>query len=506
MSIANLITNIDDLKFNDGVSKVESRQIPCDRVVSGTGFSDGDLHFRFVVAGNTWWVPSKSFISMRTTISSTGTTQPTLASDMAPAMGYSACLWSGVDLRVADQPISRISSSLPQIDACRTRLMKSKAWLDGPGKSTNFWESSYVARQHSVVSNSLSEKTVKYVDLTGTSLAISTAGVPTGVGTLLSTELAVGDVIVVGGSRFTVLTASSNATGSDMTVYPAPAVAIAANTDFHREITTYEPARQQRNVIETVWRPPLGVFSINHPLPPGEYDLVLSPNTSKYNLAAIQVGSGAIGTKNVTMQNIYFNVATIEATTPPDDFTYYIDLYEIQLQNKSITTESNDEQSIDLTVPATTFALSYATQEVSAGSNPIYSPTLFKSGNRQEQNLKRLRINYAGQTIPNNETLDYSTAGVDYMTKLYTDTLMNSNAFDDDNGGPGESKQDWLDRGVLVHYKFTKVAGDGSTRALVQVTLNSNSTSNALLFAHYRMVAKITYRAKRVESVKVDMA
>lgn len=517
MSVSNLITSIDQLRVGDGISKIESRQIPPDRVVSGTNFKDGDLHFRFTVGGNNWFIPSKSYLSMRTTIASAGTTQPTLASDMAPAPGYASCFWSGCELRIADTPVSRITNNVAQIDAVRTRLMKSKNWIDTVGKSTNFWDHSYVSRQHSVVSNAISDdKRLKYVDLTGASVTIlgaspfteanpntiqANAGRLTGVGTLFNNELAAGDIIVVNGIRYHVATVVDNL---NITVQPVPATNIAPTNDFHLEITTHEPALQQHNVIESVWQPPLGVFDVDHPLPPGDYDLVLSPNTSNYNASAIQVEGGVIGAKNVTMQNLYFNVAVIEASNIPEDFTYYLDLKETSVQLRPLTSVSNDEQTLDFTVAPTTFALSYATQEVGSGTNPIYPPTLFKSGDLQERNLKRLRLNYAGQTQPINETLDYSTA-TDYMTKLYTDTLMNSNAYADTHG-VGESKADWVARGPLAHYRFSKPSNDGSTRVNLQVTLNTTSTTNAMLFSHFKNVAKISYRNKRVESVSVDYA
>lgn len=502
MSVKNLITDVEQLRLAGGnVSKSELEEVPPDRTITGTGFAGGSIHFRYTVGGNRWWIPSKSFLSMRTTLTTDGTTQPTLTSDMAPSPGYSACLWNGVELRVSDKPISRITAELPLIDAAKTRLTKSKAWIDSVGKSTNYWEHSYVKRRHSIVSNHLSEdKEAKYVDLTGTSVAIAAAdGAVTGVATLLSTETAVGDILVVNGVRYAVTVASADATGTNMIVEPAPNVNVAATTNFHKEVETWTTARQRHNVIETVWQPPLGIFDSSTPLPPGDYDLVLTPNTSNYNNAAIQVSTGTIGTKAITMQQMNFYVYTMDAENIPDDFTYYLDLTECSVERRLLTSASNAEQNLNFTVAPTTFALSYASQESTAGSNPIYPPTMFVSGDVQERNLKRLRLNYAAQTQPINETIDLST-NTDYMTKLYVDSLLNSNAYSDTHGA-GENKDDWLSRGPLAHYTFRKPANDGSTRVNMQVTLNTASTTNALLFSWYKQIVQITYRNGRVETV-----
>ena len=70
---------------------------------------------------------------------------------MAPAPGYTANLFTGCELRQSDTPISRITSNLPQIDAVRTRLMKSRSWIDSVGASTNFWDVDHTKRRHSIL-------------------------------------------------------------------------------------------------------------------------------------------------------------------------------------------------------------------------------------------------------------------------------------------------------------------------------------------------------------------
>ena len=107
MSVRGLITNIDELKQKKGnYSKISYRQITADRAVSGTQFANGEIHMKWSVSGNNWWIPNKSFLAVRSNLYSTGTTQPTLLSDMAPAPGYTANLFTGCELLQSDTPIS----------------------------------------------------------------------------------------------------------------------------------------------------------------------------------------------------------------------------------------------------------------------------------------------------------------------------------------------------------------------------------------------------------------
>jgi hypothetical protein len=354
-----------------------------------------------------------------------------------------------------------------------------------------------------------SEKKAVYVDMTGTSVAIAVTGIITGVATALDDELAIGDVLVVGGSRYTVVTAATDATGTSSIVHPAPAVAIAATAGFHREVETYTQnggTRARYHKLETCWQPPLGIFDINTPLPAGDYDLVLTPNTSNYNSAAIQVGSGAIGAKNITLEHMYFNVNVIEAENVPADFTHFLDLHETSVQLKNLTSGTSTEQTFDYTVPPTTYAMSTAVQEIGAGSNPLYPPTQFTSVSNEERNLNRIRLSYAGQVQPSPDfVLEYATSGQDYLTKLYTHMAMESGAFRTGSSSLHEDKDTWVARGPLSHFKFSKPAGDGSTRVDLAIQCNT-TTSKVMLFSHYTNVAEITYRNHRAESVNLSYA
>ena len=500
------MTSVADVKQNkSNVSKLAYRQITADRGITGPDFPNGEIIYRFTISGNSWWIPSKSFLSMRSSLYSTGTTQPALGGDQAPAPGFMACMFSQTEMRLDDRPLSRVNAFLPQVDALKTRLTKSKAWRDSVGKSTNFWEPDFDKRQASIVSNIVideEEKVEQKVALTGNTIAIAAAGTLTGVGTLLNTELDVGDILVVNGVRYQVTTAATDATGTTSVVAPT-VVDIPATADFYK-IVPRRPTSgaQQRNQVETTWQPPLGVFDISTPLPPGNYSLHLTPNTSNYKNAVFESVTNALTTQDVSVLNMYFNACVVEADNIPDDFTYFLDLSEITVQPKALAT-TNGEQVLDFSVPPTTYAISVATQQKAAGSSTLYPPTKFTLQNNEEQTLTQQRVTYAGQVQPSPDLQVTYTGAADHMTKLYVNNLMAANGYDSD---VLESKKEWLEMGILTHYTFLKPAGDASTRVDLALTLNNPTSGNAMVFSHHSQVAEITYQNGRVVSVRLEFA
>ena len=507
MSLSALMTTVDAVKNNkSNVTKVSYRQVTPDRSVSGTNFANGEIIYRFTVSGNSWWIPSKSFVSLRSKIYSTGTTQPTVATDQAPAPGFTACLFSQAEVRLDDRPLSRINAFLPQIDALKTRLTKSKAWRDSVGKSANFWDPNFDKRRASIVSNEVideDEVVEQRIKLSGTSITVAANGtISASTGTALSAETAIGDIIVVSGIRMTVTTAATNAAGATMVLSPTT-VALPATANFYmvkpRLPTT---GIRRHNLVETVWQPPLSIFDINTPLPPGNYSLHLTPNTSNYKNASIESVSAALTTQDVVVDHMYFNACVAESENIPDSFKYYLDLSEIAVQPKQLSASAG-EQVLDFSVPPTTYALTVASQQASAGSSTLYVPTKFKLQDDEDLTLTQLRVSYAGQVQPSPDLQVSYTTATDHLAKLYVTNLMNANGYDSD---VLESKKEWQDMGIFSHYTFLKPADDSSTRVDVAITLNTPTSANCLLFSHFSSVAEITYQSGRTTSVRLDYA
>ena len=506
MSVSNLMTNVDEIKANkSSISKVAYREIAPSRNVQGTSFPNGEIIYRFTVSGNSWWIPAKSYLSLKSKLYSTGTTQPSLDSDMAPSPNFTACMFSGCAVRVDDRPLGRISAFLPQIDAIKTRLTRSKAWRDSVGKSTNYWETDFYKRQSSIVSNVVSdpdETKIKRVNvLTGTSVSVAAAtGIVTAtLTTQLHTDFPVGSTMVIDGVEYQVITASD---GTHVTVEPSPVVDVAATTDVYRLLKTYGAVAQKHNIVETVWQPPLGIFDVTTPLPPGNYSIHLTPNTSNYKNSSFESVSAALTTQNVEVERMDFMACTVEGDNAPSDFSYYLDLNEIAVQPKELGSSTSD-QVLDFSVAPTTYAMSIATQHKTAGSSTLYPPTKFTAAGA-ESNLTNLRLTYAGQVQPSPDWSLSRSGNTDHYTKMYLSTLMHSNSYDMD---VIESKKEWLALGPISHFSFMKPFNDGSTRVDCAVSYSADpSTANLLMFSHYTNVAQITYRGDRTENVTLSYA
>jgi len=508
MSTKNLMTSMEAVTSNkSSITKLSYRQIGPDRGISGSDFPNGDVIYRFSVSGNNWWIPSKSYLSLRSNLYSTGTTQPSLTSDMAPAVDYTACLFQAAEMRLDDRPMSRVTSFLPQIDALKTRTSRSKAWRDSIGKSTNYWEIDHERRKAAIVSDVIAdhnEVVEEKIQMTGTSIAISTSGVLTGVATALSAELAVGDVLAVNGVHYQVTTAPTDATGTT-SVVTSPVTAVPASTDFYklyrRTPTTYA---QRDNTVETIWVPPLAIFDVSTPLPPGSYELRLTPNTSNYKNAAVESVGAALTTQDVYVDNMYFNACVVESENIPDNFTYYLDMNEIAFQSKALNATAS-EQTLDVTVPATTYAISVACQQKAAGSSTLYSPTKFKLQSNEDLNLTQLRLTYSGQTSPSPDYTVTYDSGTDHLTRVYANGIMNAHGYNND---VLESKDEWLDMGWIHHATFMKPRDDASTRLDLSLSFGTGAptSANALVFAHHSQVLKVDYSAGRVSNVRLELA
>ena len=130
----------------------------------------------------------------------------------------------------------------------------------------------------------------------------------------------------------------------------------------------------KQSTFEVVWQPPCAIFDEDTPLPPGNYSIVLTPNTS-YQKASIEAKADDKGQVTVTQMHLY--VAQIDGATPPADFTYFLDLQEVDCTAQTI---NNKDEQLDFNVKPSTYALSVAMQAGTAGANQTTKKDLVKKG------------------------------------------------------------------------------------------------------------------------------
>ena len=254
------------------------------------------------------------------------------------------------------------------------------------------------------------------------------------------------------------------------------------------------------NEIETVFQPPLAIFDEDTPLPPGNYSIVLTPNT-KYDTSAVERKPLTTNNGQVQVKQMHLYVATVDGETPPKDFSYYLDLQEVRCTPQTIR---NAEEHQDITVKPSTYAISVALQHETAGSSQDYPPVKFSGADGDERKLERLRIQYASQTVPSPDANPSYAGKKDHMTRMYNDTLLNTNMLW--SAGGVEDKVAWL-TSPIYHYQFLKQSGDTSTHATINYSFSSiTAAPNLLVFDWFSNVAMIQYRDGRILTTQTESA
>jgi hypothetical protein len=535
-SIFDLKTSVDELDAtNQGTSRMAYDQHPPTRDITNGAFSNGAIRYRFSTAGQKWWMPSRSYLRMRMSITKNGTDALDIADGVAPTMGTCASLFQSAEMRINDKVVSRIGDFMPQIDALETRLSKSKSWLDSAGNSTNLWQTDFAERQSVVAVDGKKSSNVSnesyFPFAAATTLAISDAGVATLVGENNGTaaipngaaatlKVNVGDIIKIGAKVFEVTEVTAGASTFQVNVLiPITAVGVtqikaggvdtgAIQVAFSRAINT---ARRLKD-FELIWTPPLSLFKIDHALPSGNYELILTPQPG---VTFQQYGIESLVNKipnqdyKLSVEDMYFYCNVVDGKRA-DDITYLLDLDTTSCQSDNIKTTALQQRNFD--VSPSTYALSVAYQDLRVGQDTRFSPSKFKSYNNNgdvntELNLERFYLNYAGQSLPAPDADPTFDVNIDKTTQRYADTMLyNGGIFD---AGGCETIEEYHDRGSYYYFSIPRDGSDRSTQVAVHNQFKTNTevtNMRALLFAHSKQVARVSVSDGRVVSVSLEDA
>lgn len=561
-SIFDLKTNTDELSStNEGTSRMEYDQHPPTRDVVDSNFANGAIHFRFQTSGQKWWIPSRSYIRTRFSLTKGDNTPIDTAFGVAPNMGLMSNLFQSAEMRINDKVVSRVADFMPQVDALETRLTKSKSWLESIGKSTNWWEENQALRLVEVASDGTVVKdTVAVAPAETTStrvqMGFDAAGGAQAERNQVDYDAATGRLVYSQGTDgnglanfggqfqvgdFFVFTGAIqgdpdgvrdvkmevinivDAVTLEVRTSGANDVATDGQNDFIRIRPNPLAAPPSRRVqqFELTWCPPLSLFKIGHALPSGRYELVLNPQTNtSYQKRAIETilgqpsknpqlsGPGDPANFKLSVVNMYLYCATVEGPRA-DDITYLLDLEQTRCQSEKIST--TDFQQVNFDVSPSTYALTVAYQDLRAGENTAISASKFKSYEAvnvptvaQEQKLDRFFINYAGQNLPAPDADPDFVAGKDYTIQRYVETQIYSGAYFDTGGA--ETIEEWHDRGSYYYFSWPRDGTDRSTRVNVHQKFNAGDVTNmrCLLFDHSKQVARVRVQDGRVVDVQVE--
>ena len=285
-------------------------------------------------------------------------------------------------------------------------------------------------------------------------------------------------------------------------------------TDWYlieRNLTT---STESHNQLQATWFPScLGIFQETKPLGAGDYRIQASPSAN-YKINAVESVQGYVSHEFLVLDVKFY--AAIAKLMIPDQVQ---DLYltEWQAQSKVMTTP---DQNLSWTVPASTSELYVFLQSGKAGQSVLYPPSKFQAEGNAEQNLLRLQITYANVSRPQTiwqsgftNSINVNDVSKNLLTQLYTSSLLETDRYY--NEGGAETMNDWLARGCLFCFKFSKAEFDLSTQCQLQVQYSDPTGTNddtvttpfptdsrVFLVAKYSRTVQITTSGGMVSAVR----
>lgn len=546
------------------INKFNYRQYPATRDVSGTSFSNGSQTWRWQGASNQWFIPSQSYMRFRFKITKAdGTSQPDVAQDVAPAMNVCSQFYQSMSMKMGGNTVSSISDYVAQCDTLKKRLHCSKSALDSLEDSKGFWDADFKVRQSKIVSDGFYLKDVSerfpitpssaldreqlgfdgkgggsdstnrlaYADNTG---VITFTKGASGANLPAALPFSQGDYI-----QFTALQGvlqsddkigkparilSVNSAAGTITV---PASSFGADiTADSRHVWERLRVRQgegdandalRKNEVECIWRPTLSLFDVAHPLPMNcMYEMILNPHTQQTiqnRIVQSLTGKAPDTDFKVSFEQVYLYLAEIEGP-PIEDSSFLLELNEMTIQTEHVDSKSFSQKNFDVSPSTKAITVFYQDERSNAGtavSDSLFkayagtlSPGVFRVGAlTEEQKLKRFYMHYAGQKYPQVDWDPTLTASKNHFTQLYIETLGASGSIFDVGGS--ETFEDWLERGLYLHFQTPRHPSDRSTRASVHQEFDSTADVDNLRLAvcsHYTQVFRVQIKNGRVTDIK----
>jgi hypothetical protein len=498
------------------MAELTYREILPQRSVDDNSFSRGVQNFIWSLGHPTSCILNKSYFRFEVEVNPDRTVgdAPILSNLIAPADNAISCLYNNVQFYAGGRQVSQCINGCPQASQCKARLTESSATLETLGADAKLLEGEFMKRQQMVCGDaqksSLSPDrdmrplTNVMADQRTATIAIDAAGAVTGVDTTLQ-DFTAGDTLVVGDYRFQFQEITSDTTA---VVTPAPVQAIPAENDAYviKQTPTISKGAYKFFVM---WCPPIGAFDISTPLPSGDYRIAMNPSQD-YKSAAIEslLGSQAAPANpayyNFKVNGVRFYLATVKMTVPQ---SLEATIYEQEVQSKPFTTASN---TLNFTIPASTRAISVFFQSDDAGKNTLIPPTkfqVFPNGGVEKPalTLENIQLTYANQTKPSvrwESNYDRATL-TNELQQRYYDTYLHAGMLGPYQTGGIDRFEEFLEKGLLVHYSWDRDSDDRSTELQVSASFSQalGAGSSMYVVAWYRRVLAIDSVAGQVREV-----
>jgi len=479
----------------------------CTRTPTAENFASGGVQeFPFSVGPPYAWCPKKSYFRFKislVTYNPAGSVIPLKPSDLT-AFADNVCgnLYDNVYLKAGSSSISSCTQFPYQCSALKARIENSLPFLKSMGSSVAANEASFqkrilactrwnmnVASQTGIgayddrdvykpydaanianFANSTVEfKAANSGALTGANTNFN-QGMPLGSGNTGGPVLA-GDIIVIKGVPYTVMATAANAI--DLVVSPVPTAIMAATTDWFivRSDTIRSP--QASNSIMVLWQPPLGIMDYTDYIGSGDFSFIMNPNAN-FELMGVETKNpnwSAVRNFKLKIDEVQLMVYQQKMSIPQGISNYFLDEYVMDAKPYSTNLTFN--------VSEATRAIVIFLQDNRAGTDPLNPPSMFKTRDNSDLNLKSIQVQYANVSKPSTPyQSDYvpavaaDTTSLNQLQQRYHDSLFES-GIDVDAVGC-ESFADWMRRGPFYYFSFDRDMSNKAT--VVQVSLQFTGT------------------------------
>ena len=480
------------------------RQVTSKRAVSGNNFPQGVIDYDFSIGGSTAWVPSRSYLRVGLTVSDGAGNQPNYNKQIAIADGVCGNLFNNVYMRAGGQDISSLVNYVPQGSAIKNRTMKSGAWLKSLGASAFGLQPDFNTRVKQVSTGTPTTvdgelQTFKLGTLANKDsyqVTISILGAVASANADFS-GLTIGDSIMIDGIMYP-LTAVNVVAGT-ATTSNVPVVAISSGATGTALGVKNENTGSGRNVVYVMYQPPIGIFDHDKPMGSGDYRLQLNPNAYYKTSCVESVLDLVAGSDfNITVDSMELYIATCNIAIPPTGVETLF-LNELNIQSKTLS--GTGDQNFDFTIPSSTKAISVFVQSGNSGNTVLLPPSMFKTKDKSDTNIRSLQLTYANQTKPSTRWQSEYASNTNRLQQRYLDTQIESGLVFSDGGS--ETFADFIKRGLYYHYGWIRDSSDRSTQLQLNIDYSAiEADAKIFVVSHFTRTIEISVSNGFVSDVK----
>lgn len=293
----------------------------------------------------------------------------------------------------------------------------------------------------------------------------------------------------------------------------------AGQLNFGKIVHKQSVKAKQAKIFSLIYVPPLSIFSYNKAIPGSskhEIDLVpFSETIYQKNIIEsifadkVHTTDGANNDFRFKVENMLFYAARCDGPIIEQD-EFYLELEECRAQAATITNNSRSQYSLDIS--PSTHALTCCFQDQAAENSTLYSQTKFRIRNNEELNLTNFYIRYGGVQKPQpdyrplyierGDVAEAASSNTDRITEQYARSLMYNGGYYDSSS---ESREQFLQRGLMMHWPWPKTGTDRETRVYVSTQFSSlTSTPRLFLFNHFNKVCILRYENGSLSQVLVN--